>query len=155
MCKDYRQEFLEWVYHTEIYPALKQEHIENALFMAKCWLNNKSMVMTPARYSGKSLSKILAIEFCWYIKDKQIRELKEKLEQFNIKPDKYVIVTNGWKKQVYGIAKITQEIRDIYHYCSDNYIGCYSPLTQYGEFETLEEAQNKLKQIKGEMRNEK
>ena len=80
----------------------------------------------------------------------QLAEKEKELEcAIVLKPDKYVIVTNGWKKQGYGIAKIHQEVQDVYYYCSNNRIGSFSPLTQYGEFETFEEAEVKLKELKG------
>ena len=84
-------------------------------------------------------------------KDKRIAELEYKLENAVI-PNKeyYVIVTNGWKKQVYGVAKVYQRLEDIYTYCTDNTIGCFSPLTQYGTFDTLEEDNERLKELKKE-----
>ena len=76
------------------------------------------------------------------------QQLAEKENSVVLKPDKYVIVTNGWKKQGYGIARVHQEVRDVYYYCSNNRIGSFSPMTQYGEFETIEEAEAKLKELK-------
>lgn len=82
--------------------------------------------------------------------DQRIAEQEEQLKNAVIlKPDRYVIVSNGWKKRVWGIAKIQQEVCDNFIYCSDNYIGCYSPFWQYGEFDTKEEAQAKLKELQG------
>ena len=79
MCKDYREEFLEWIKNTAIYPQLSEEDIESSLFIAKCWLNNDKFGFNPARYNRKSLARLIASHFCWYIKDKRIGELEEEL----------------------------------------------------------------------------
>lgn len=80
----------------------------------------------------------------------RIAELEEQLKNaIVLKPDRYVIVNNWWKKKKYGIAKVHQQVLDSYS-IQTGYMGDVSPCLEYGEFATLEEAQAKLKELKGE-----
>lgn len=79
----------------------------------------------------------------------ELAELKQKATM--PKEDKFVIVSNAWKhKKKYGIAKVQQIITDYYILQTYDYLGSYVPCIQFGEFKTLEEAEQKLTEIKGE-----
>lgn len=82
-------------------------------------------------------------------------KLAEKEEQLKnavvLKPDRYVIVNNWWKKKNYGIAKVHQQVLDSYS-IQTGYMGDVSPCLEYGEFATLEEAEAKLEELKKEMK---
>ena len=66
------------------------------------------------------------------------------------KEDKFVIVSNAWKhNKKYGIAKVKQIMTNHYILQTNDYLGTYVPCIQFGEFKTLEEAEQKLAEIKG------
>ena len=80
-----------------------------------------------------------------------LNEQKMELEKSIIlKPDRFVIISNGWKNKKWGIAKIYQQVNDIYSREYGDYMGDYHPCFEYGEFSSLEDAVSKLKEIKNE-----
>lgn len=81
--------------------------------------------------------------------EQELAELKQKA--IVPKEDKFVIVSNAWKhNKKYGIAKVKQIMTDHYILQTDDYLGTYVTCIQFGEFKTLEEAEQKLAEIKGE-----
>lgn len=80
--------------------------------------------------------------------EKELAELKQKA--IVPKEDKFVIVSNAWKhNKKYGIAKVQQIMTDHYILQTNDYLGSYVTCIQYGKFKTLEEAEQKLAEIKG------
>lgn len=76
----YRKEFMEFLRETNFIDIMTHEDIENALFIARCWLNNQKPYFNPARYGKKQFCKFVATQFCWRMKDEQIKELTKALE---------------------------------------------------------------------------
>lgn len=149
MCKDYREEFLEWIKKTAIYPKLSEEDIESSLFIAKCWLNNDKFGFNPARYNRKSLARLIASQFCWYIKDQRIAELEEQLKnaivlKLKVGQEVYVIENKHIFKDVLEEIEITED--GILFYVEEGIYG----LEENEIFATKEEALAKLEELKGE-----
>lgn len=76
----YRKEFMEFLKETNFYEIMTHEDIETTLIIARCWLNNQKPYCQPARYGKKQFCKFVATQFCWKIKDEQIKELTKALE---------------------------------------------------------------------------
>lgn len=76
----YRKEFMKFLKETNFYEIMTHEDIETTLIIARCWLNNQKPYCQPARYGKKQFCKFVATQFCWKIKDEQIKELTKALE---------------------------------------------------------------------------
>lgn len=76
----YRKEFMEFLRETNFIEIMTHKDIENTLFIARCWLNNQKPYFQSARYGQKQFCKFVATQFCWRIKDEQIKELTKALE---------------------------------------------------------------------------
>ena len=76
----YRKEFMKFIKETNFYEIMTHEDIETTLIIARCWLNNQKPYCQPARYGKKQFCKFVATQFCWKIKDEQIKELTKALE---------------------------------------------------------------------------
>lgn len=156
MCKDYREKFLEWIKKTAIYPKLSEDDIESSLFIAKCWLNNDKFGFHPARYNRKSLARLIASQFCWYIKDQRIAELEEKLKNAIRFKTPYVerfAVVQYVHRQ--GKPYKIEHCYDCYKDENMETIHCYYDCDSYNFrviqiCDTEEEALEKLEELKGE-----
>ena len=76
----YRKEFMEFLRETNFIEIMTHEDIESALIVARGWLNNQKTYFQSARYGQKQFVKFVATQFCWKIKDEQIKELTKALE---------------------------------------------------------------------------
>lgn len=76
----YRKEFMEFLRETNFIEIMTHEDIESALIVARGWLNNQKTYFQSARYGQKQFVKFVATQFCWKIKDEQIKLLEKALE---------------------------------------------------------------------------
>ena len=76
----YRKEFMEFLRETNFIEIMTHEDIESALIVARGWLNNQKTYFQSARYGQKQFVKFVATQFCWRMKDEQIKLLEKALE---------------------------------------------------------------------------
>ena len=121
--------------------------VNGMTFCAKCYQET---------FGNKNMTENLNNMYEAYLKilnekDQRIAELEEQLKNAVVlEPDHYVIITNGWKNKKYGIALVKQRVRYNYIQETDGRMGSYVTCLEFGKFKTLEEAEQRLKEIKDE-----
>lgn len=140
----------------ELEDILEKYGIENAEELDD-FIKNKDCQINRLKQNYENCSKLEKIiskerQYCldnWRACEKELAELRQKA--IVPKEDKFVIVSNAWKhNKKYGIAKVKQIMSDHYILQTDDYLGTYVPCIQFGGFKTLEEAEQKLAEIKGD-----
>ena len=76
----YREQFFEWVNEQPLYQAMNLRTKEMALHLVDCWLNNSYAYLSNARLDGKDFAKRCAIDFCWFIRNRTISDLRHQLK---------------------------------------------------------------------------
>ena len=83
MGKSYKEEFKEWFEKQPRYQDVSAGVRNCALILSNCWLNNDRAFFNYARLDGKKTAKVIAVQFCWDMKNKYIKQLEEKLKQIS------------------------------------------------------------------------
>lgn len=80
MSKSYKEEFNEWFEKQTRYHDIPAGVRNCALMLSNCWLNNDKAFFNYARLDGKKTAKVIAVQFCWDVKNKYIKYLEDKIK---------------------------------------------------------------------------